>query len=129
MRKDVVYYIVFAAMIFTATMMNSCVTDEGDINNDSFPIILDGTILDGTLDGLDGYAIRAIAFDSKGNAWIGAFKKANPENEKTQDCIIRYNGQETEIYNSENSIFDIAVDKNDNVWIGEIGRASCRERV
>ena len=114
MKKDVLYYMVFAAMIFTATMMNSCVTDDYGINNGDSPQILDGKIL-------DGYAIRAIAFDSKGNAWIGAFKKANPENGKTQDCIIRYNGQETEIHNSENSIFDIAVDKNDNVWIGGSG--------
>jgi len=64
---------------------------------------------------LDGYVVKAIAFDSKGNAWIG-----------TQDeGLIRYNENETVIYNFENSIlpsdfviWDIAVDKNDNVWIG-----------
>ena len=64
---------------------------------------------------LNGYVIAAIAFDSKGNAWIGTMG----------DGLIRYNPRETKIYNSKNSIFsedsfiwDIAVDKNDNVWIG-----------
>lgn len=72
------------------------------------------------LESLDGYVVQAIAFDSKGNAWIGTFKKG----------IIRYNENENEIvlYNSENSIlpedlilWDIAVDRNDNVWIGADG--------
>ena len=64
---------------------------------------------------LDGYIVRAIAFDSKGNAWIGTQEQE----------LIRYNKNETVIYNSENSIlpndfmiWDIAVDKKDNVWIG-----------
>jgi len=67
---------------------------------------------------LDGYVVNAIAFDSKGNAWIG-----------TQgNGLIRYNGKETEIFTSKNSvlpenftIWDIAVDKKDNVWIGATG--------
>ena len=81
---------------------------------------------------LDGYVVQAIAFDSKGNAWIGAFELEVSEEEnqkpKTQHYVIRYNVQETEFYNSENSIipkdfwiYDIAVDKNDNVWIGGTG--------
>lgn len=64
---------------------------------------------------LDGYFIKSIAFDSKGNAWIGTFKQG----------LIKYNPQETVIFNSENSnlpsnsvIWDIAVDSKDNVWIG-----------
>jgi ligand-binding sensor domain-containing protein len=67
---------------------------------------------------LDGYIVNAIAFDSKGNAWIGTQGKG----------LIRYNTNETVVYNSENSvlpenfvIWDIAVDKNDNVWIGADG--------
>jgi len=66
---------------------------------------------------LDGYNVRAIAFDSKGDAWIG-----------TDQGLIRYNENETVVYNYENSalpknllIWDIAVDKNDNVWIGADG--------
>ena len=64
---------------------------------------------------LDGYSVTAIAFDSKGNAWIA-----------TQKGLVRYNANEITIYNSENSGFsggdnDIAVDKNDNVWIGAGG--------
>jgi len=63
---------------------------------------------------LDGYFVTSIAFDSKGNAWIGTFNKG----------LIKYNSNETIIYNSSNSliqekeIWDIAVDSKDNVWIG-----------
>jgi ligand-binding sensor domain-containing protein len=64
---------------------------------------------------LDGYFVTSIAFDSKGNAWIGTFKQG----------LIKYNSRETEVYNSANSllqsdmvIWDIAVDSKDNVWIG-----------
>ena len=59
---------------------------------------------------LDGYIIKAIDFDSKGNAWIGTFNQG----------IIRYNAEETVFYTFDNGfiIWDIAVDKNDNVWVG-----------
>lgn len=64
---------------------------------------------------LDGYFVKSIAFDSKGNAWIGTFKQG----------LIKYNSLETIVYNSSNSIipansvmWDIAVDSKDNIWIG-----------
>ena len=64
---------------------------------------------------LDGYFVRAIAFDSKGNAWIGTFDEG----------IIRYNKKETVWYHAANSaipegftVFDMVVDRQDNVWIG-----------
>ena len=64
---------------------------------------------------LDGYFVTAIAFDSKGNAWIGTFKQG----------LIKYNPKETVVYNSTNSIlpsnfvaWDITVDSKNNVWIG-----------
>ena len=59
---------------------------------------------------LDGYVIMAFDFDSKGNAWIGTF----------QQGVIRYNAEETVFYTFDNGfvIWDIAVDKNDNVWVG-----------
>ena len=64
---------------------------------------------------LDGYIVNAIDFDSKGNAWIGTINQG----------IIRYNEGEIVLYNTDNSIipndfiaYDIAIDKNDNVWIG-----------
>ena len=64
---------------------------------------------------LDGYHVTEIAFDSKGNAWIGTAKQG----------IIRYNAEETLFFNSDNSIipkdfylWDIAIDRNDNVWMG-----------
>ncbi len=67
---------------------------------------------------LDNYFVQSIAFDSKGNAWIGTFKQG----------LIKYNARETVIFNSSNSdlpsnlvIWDIAVDSKDNVWIGSDG--------
>jgi ligand-binding sensor domain-containing protein len=64
---------------------------------------------------LSGYFVISIAFDSKGNAWIGTFKQG----------LIKYNSRETTVYNSSNSLIpanavisDIAIDSKDNVWIG-----------
>jgi len=64
---------------------------------------------------LDGYFVISIAFDNIGNAWIGTFKQG----------LIKYNSNETVVYNSKNSIipdtaviWDIAVDSKNNVWIG-----------
>ena len=61
---------------------------------------------------VSGYIATDIAFDSKGNAWIGTFKQG----------IIRYNSQETVFFNSKNSIIpegfstnNIAIDKN--IWL------------
>ncbi|RKY57130.1 MAG: hypothetical protein DRP96_10520 [Candidatus Neomarinimicrobiota bacterium] len=63
---------------------------------------------------LPDYFVTAIAFDSRGTAWIGTFKQG----------IIKYNGSAT-YYDSDNSnlpdsivVRDIAVDKNNVVWIG-----------
>lgn len=63
---------------------------------------------------LQSYFVESIAFDSKGTAWIGTFKQG----------LIKYDGNAT-YYNSNNStlpdsivMWDIAVDKNDNIWIG-----------
>ena len=64
---------------------------------------------------LDSYFVTSLAFDSKGNAWIGTFKQG----------LIKYNARETVVFNSTNSIlpnnlviWDIAVDSKDNVWMG-----------
>lgn len=64
---------------------------------------------------LDNYFVTSIAFDSKGNAWIGTFKQG----------LIKYNSHETIVFNSSNSIlpsniviWDIAIDSKDNIWIG-----------
>lgn len=43
---------------------------------------------------LDGYFVTSIAFDHKGNAWIGTF----------QQGLIKYNAFETTVYDSHNSI-------------------------
>lgn len=67
---------------------------------------------------LAGYDVTSIAFDNHGNAWIGTYSKPG---------LIKYNinSKESIVYNSSNSmitdttfIWDIAVDKKDNVWIG-----------
>ena len=64
---------------------------------------------------LNGYFVTSIAFDSRGNAWIGTFKQG----------LIKYNSQETIVYDSSNSLipansvmWKIAVDSKDNLWIG-----------
>lgn len=64
---------------------------------------------------LDGYFIISVAFDTHGNAWIGTFKQG----------LIKYNSNETIVYNSKNSIiqdssviYNIAIDRENNVWIG-----------
>jgi ligand-binding sensor domain-containing protein len=103
--KRLIYILCFAVAFF----FHSC--DKSELEPKEFEL--------GSLQKiLDGFVVKAIAFDSKGNAWIG-----------TQgNYLIRYNVNETVIYNSENSalpedfvIWDIAVDKNDNVWIGADG--------
>lgn len=63
---------------------------------------------------LSGYYITSIAFDKKGNAWIGTYDQG----------LIKYNAGNSIVYNSSNSlisdkvIWDIAVDSKDNIWIG-----------
>lgn len=70
---------------------------------------------------LAGYDVTSIAFDNHGNAWVGTYNK--PE-------LIKYNlnSKETVSYNSSNlmisdseCIWDIAVDKKNNIWIGSDG--------
>jgi ligand-binding sensor domain-containing protein len=67
---------------------------------------------------LEGYIVNSIAFDSKGNAWIGTQGQG----------VIRHNEKEIIVFNSSNSnlpkdlwIWDIAVDQKDNVWIASDG--------
>jgi len=75
---------------------------------------------------LEGYDVTSIAFDNLGNAWVGTYNSYwtwtynKPE-------LIKYNldSKETVIYNSSNSliadsmyIWDISVDKKNNIWIG-----------
>ena len=63
---------------------------------------------------LEGYFVTAVAFDQLGNAWIGTFSQG----------LIKYNPQETVVYDTSNSvipgspIWDVAVDSKNNVWIG-----------
>lgn len=63
---------------------------------------------------LNNYFVTAIAFDSRGTAWLGTFDQG----------LIKYDGS-IAVYNKTNStlpdgmiIWDIAIDKSDNVWIG-----------
>ncbi len=58
-------------------------------------------------------SVNAIAFDSKGNAWIG-----------TVAGLAKFDGSNWVIYNTSNSdlpdnhISSILIDKQDNIWIG-----------
>jgi len=99
----------FIAMVFSGCKKNeNSVSEPKEVELGSLQKIL------------DGYTVISIAFDSKGNAWIGTLGQG----------IIRYNTKETVFYNSENSIiskdfiaWDIAVDKNDHVWIDGSGES------
>jgi len=62
---------------------------------------------------LEGYNIGTIAFDHDGTAWIGTLNQG----------LIRYNTQETVIYNYLNSILprspliiDIAISRKNDIW-------------
>jgi ligand-binding sensor domain-containing protein len=63
---------------------------------------------------LGEYVINSIAFDSKGNTWLGVYGYG----------LIKYNDGNVEVYTSsnsglsENTIHEVEVDKYDNVWIG-----------
>lgn len=63
---------------------------------------------------LEGYVIQSIEFDGNGNAWVATIGQG----------LIKYNSEETIVYNSDNSIIsetteinDIAVDSKNNIWI------------
>ena len=105
MKRVVFYCLIIVVMIITAAVVISCGKDTNDKNFELGPLQKI----------LDGYEVMRIAFDSKGNAWIVTRGKG----------LIRYNENETVVYNFDNLvlpenfyIFDMAVDKNDNVWIG-----------
>ena len=104
-------------LLFTATLLTSCNNKDIVLPKVKFNNVSNANVELGSLQKiLDGDYVNAIAFDSKGNAWIGT---------PLLQGIIRYNAQETVLYNFDNSLipegfftYDIAVDKNDNVWIG-----------
>ena len=66
---------------------------------------------------LDSIRVRSIAFDNNGTAWIGT----------TDQGLIKYGLTQTKVYNSQNSIIsdfsirDIAIDSENNVWLGADG--------
>ena len=114
MKRVMVNYVVLAILTLSATLI-SCENskDEYDEND-----IFESEELGFSQKILDGYVIQVIDFDSKGNAWIGTLNQG----------LILYNTKETVVFNSDNStipedfmIWDIVVDKNDNVWIAGDG--------
>lgn len=56
---------------------------------------------------LQGRDISCIDFDSDGNAWIASGSD-----------LIFYNGTDTQIFNAESTINDLAVAQNGTVWLG-----------
>jgi ligand-binding sensor domain-containing protein len=95
--------------ILFIVILNSCKKENSDIFNEvSFQ--MEEKIL-------DGYFVTAINFDSKGTAWIGTYNQG----------LLKFEDGHLTVYNKENSpfdsayIWDIEIDKNDNVWIGTDG--------
>ena len=66
---------------------------------------------------LDSIRVLSIAFDKDGTAWIGTMDQG----------LIKYGLTQTKVYNSKNSIIsnfsirDIAIDTENNVWLGADG--------
>jgi Two component regulator propeller. len=103
MKKSVFFLIIFISLISCKEIKD----DEPTYPPLTLPVSFDKQIL-------ADYHITSIAFDNLGNAWIGTFKQG----------LIKYNSNQTIVYNSENSIisdetiWDIAIDSKNNVWIG-----------
>lgn len=102
MKKLIILFVILSLVIYF-----SCEKEITSPNSRNVSIQISDHIL-------HGYFVTSVAFDSKGTAWIGTFKQG----------LIKYDGNAT-FYNSENSTLpdsivmrDIAVDKNDNIWIG-----------
>jgi len=125
MRKNVFEYAKCLVILLIAAGFISCDKQSSFVNPEEFEL--------GQLQKeLGDCVVQAIAFDTKGNAWIGAFELEVPQDEnqkpEARHYIVRHNAQETVFYNTDNSvipkdfwIWDIAVDKQDNVWIGGTG--------
>ncbi|MCE7069173.1 hypothetical protein LZG74_02615 [Dyadobacter sp. CY327] len=84
----------------------------GSCKNDSKEVIPEGRVLDDIT--LKDYFITSIAFDKKGNAWLGTLRHG----------LIKFDGQTFKIFDASNSllsnaaIMDIEVDKAGHIWIG-----------
>ncbi len=63
---------------------------------------------------IHGYIGKNVVFDSKGNLWIGL----------SNGGVVKYDGQNFQVFDTTNSklpsdrVQAIAVDQNDNVWVG-----------
>ncbi|MCE7067493.1 two-component regulator propeller domain-containing protein [Dyadobacter sp. CY326] len=93
--------LIFALMI----LLSSCKKDSSDVTPD-------GRVLSDIA--LKDFFITSIAFDKRGNAWLGTLSQG----------LIKFDGVTAKIFDSSNSIItkaaimDIEVDKAGNVWIG-----------
>jgi len=88
------------------------------IGCDKEQLIFDEILFNTTEHILSDYFVKAIDFDSEGNAWIGTFKQG----------LIKYDGVSATVFNSKNSnlpdslvIWDLKVDHDDNIWLGTNG--------
>ncbi len=105
MNKLLITNIIIVLLLF------SCEKDNTSIVFNEISLYIENELL-------QDYFVTSIDFDSKGVAWIGTFKQG----------LLRYENNELTIFNNQNSIidteykiWDIKVDKNDNVWIGADG--------
>ncbi|MCF2516121.1 two-component regulator propeller domain-containing protein [Dyadobacter sp. CY351] len=84
----------------------------GSCKNDSSEVIPEGRVLSDIT--LKDYFITSIAFDKKGNAWLGTLSQG----------LIKFDGKAAKVFDSSNSamsnaaIMDIEVDKAGHIWIG-----------
>jgi signal transduction histidine kinase/ligand-binding sensor domain-containing protein/DNA-binding response OmpR family regulator len=73
--------------------------------------------------------IKTISQDSKGTIWIGTFNRGIFKIVKKKNGNFEFINFKHEIANensiSSNSIFDLAIDKNDNVWIATSKGINC----
>jgi ligand-binding sensor domain-containing protein len=101
-------FIIISFLLFV--ILSSCEKEDSYRIFNEVPFEMDEQIL-------DGFFVTAIDFDSKGTAWIGTFNQG----------LLKYDNGLLTIYNSENSpfdssyIYDIAIDKNDDIWVGTNG--------
>jgi ligand-binding sensor domain-containing protein len=78
--------------------------------------------------GLPTRFVSTLAFDSKNNLWVHCRDADNVVGREFGGGLTKFDGSEWITYNIDNSdipsnsILDIAVDKDDNLWLATIGR-------
>ncbi|MDR2293181.1 MAG: hypothetical protein LBE11_06890, partial [Prevotellaceae bacterium] len=78
--------------------------------------------------GLPTYFVAELAFDSRNNLWIHCRDSLNGIGREYGEGLTKFDGATWTSYNIDNSgipsnsIMDIAIDKDDNLWLATFGR-------